>query len=106
MGPLTGDSCLLILGGVPGRYLLVDRATRGETPFGSSYSTSRVVGGCWGVGGVLYVPSSLLSVKVALGVAVSMAGMSGNYPSCLSGEGLCHLEPVCPPAADSLRGDR
>lgn len=39
MGPLTGDSCLLILGGVPGRYLLVVRDPRGETP---------VVGGCWG----------------------------------------------------------
>lgn len=46
MGPLTGDSCLLILGGVPGRYLLVVRDPRAETPFGSSYSTARVMGGC------------------------------------------------------------
>lgn len=36
VGPLTGDSCLLMLGGVPGRYLRVVRDPRGETPFGSS----------------------------------------------------------------------
>lgn len=49
------------------------------------------------MGGVLYVPSSLLSVKVAL------ASMSGSYPSCLSGEGLCHLQPLCPPSPPPLK---
>lgn len=75
--PLMGDSCL-ILGGVPGLLWV-------GTPEGQQLQ-------CGGRGGrgVIYVPSTLFSVKVML----LLAGMSGSYPSCLSGEGRRDLAPA------------